>query len=345
MIVRFSILLVLLSGLFLNNTLNAQDPQFSQFYATPMFLNPGLVGINQQGSAGINYRNQWPSVSANFVTYSFYTYYNFEDVNSSLGIIVNSDQEGLFGLNSRNIGLQYAYQVRLNYNWTFRPGVEVAYYWRDLNFDKLVFGDQLDDTGLNGQPTGEVFNTGLQARFFDMSFGGVVFNDKAWFGTSLHHVTEPNQSITGDESPLRKRFSLHGGYKIPFSRLKPTLESRKGKEWSFTPSFNFKDQDDFSQLDLGVYVTLEPILVGLWYRGIPLKTFDGMFNSEALVFMFGLQMGPTTMGYSFDFTLSDLGLDSGGAHELSLSYSFSFADPRKPPREIREVRCPIPFMF
>ena len=71
------------------HVLMAQDTQFSQYYSNPMFLNPALVGINQQGSAGINYRNQWPSINANFESYSFYSYYNFDDFSSSLGLILN----------------------------------------------------------------------------------------------------------------------------------------------------------------------------------------------------------------------------------------------------------------
>jgi len=53
-----------------NNKIFGQDPQFSQYYASPLYLNPGLAGINQQGRAGVNYRNQWPSIDANFETFS-----------------------------------------------------------------------------------------------------------------------------------------------------------------------------------------------------------------------------------------------------------------------------------
>ena len=309
-----------------------------------MFLNPGLVGINQQGSVGLNYRNQWPSINANFETYSFYTSYHFTDVSSSLGLIVNSDREGYAGLNSRSAALQYAYQVRLNDNWTFRPGIEGGYVWRDLNYDRLTFGDQFDDTGLISPQTAEQFNTGLSVEFFDMALGGVIFNEQAWLGASFHHVMEPNQSISGDESPLRKKFSLHGGYKIYFSQLNRRLESKNGNEWSLIPSINYKDQGDFKQLDFGLTVMLEPVMVGLWYRGFPDTNFSGIGASD-LVLLFGLKMGPTIMGYSYDFTLSALGLNSGGAHELSLSYSFDLRDSRKPPRGAGEVKCPVPFIF
>ncbi|MEQ8240604.1 MAG: type IX secretion system membrane protein PorP/SprF [Cyclobacteriaceae bacterium] len=339
--------LIMVLGLSLQwQAAKAQDPQFSQYYAAPMFLNPALVGLNQRGQIGINYRNQWPNIDANFETYSFYAGYNWEDLYSSAGIILNTDREGIAGLQSTNIGLQYAYQVGLNYKWTFRPGVEASYYFRDINFDQLTFGDQFDQNGLVRPVSSEVFNTGLNARFFDLSFGGILFSDKIWLGSALHHVTEPNQSISGGDSPLPKKFSLHGGYKILFSEMSARASSpEKGKERSMTPSFNYKQQGDFKQLDLGLYFTLEPILIGTWYRGLPIGGLENTKNAESVIFMLGVTKNDVTIGYSFDYTISDLGIGSGGAHEISISYAFSLADPRKPPKNVRELRCPVPFIF
>ncbi len=340
----FTVLFVLVL-VFDGNILTAQDPQFSQYYAAPMYLNPGLTGINQVGRAGVNYRNQWPSLSANFETYSFFVDYNFEDYNSSGGLIVNRDREGIAGLRSTTIGLIYAYQLEINYNWTFRPAIQFGYSIRDLNFDKLTFGDQFDNTGQVRPVTGENFNTGLNAQFFDFSAGGILYNEAIWLGLAMHHINEPNQSIAGGDSPLKHRVSVHGGYKILFEELNPFYQSKGGREASITPTFSYRYQDQFDQLDMGVYLTLEPILFGVWYRGIPFKKLEGVANNEAIVFMVGLNMGRTSMGYSFDYTISDLGIDSGGAHEISLLYAFSFNNPRKPPKEVRELRCPIPFIF
>lgn len=324
----------------------AQDPQFSQYYAAPMYLNPGLTGINQIGRAGLNYRNQWPALDASFETYSFYIDYYFEEQYSALGLIVNTDKEGLAGLNSTNVGLQYAYQLNLNYNWTFRPGVEVSYYQRDLNFSRLTFGDQFDNTGLINPTTAETFNTGFSAKFFDMAFGGVLYNGKMWLGSALHHVLEPNQSLAGGDSPLPRKFSIHGGYKIMFSDISPRAQrSQKGRERSLTPTINYKQQGSFRQLDAGMYFTLEPVLLGLWYRGLPVNGFEGAKYSESIVSMVGFNKRNLTIGYSFDYTISDLTIASGGAHEISIIYAFSLADPRKPSRDVRELRCPVPFIF
>lgn len=332
---------------FLSNNAQAQDPQFSQYYAAPLYLNPGLAGINQQGRAGINYRNQWPSINAGFETYSAFFDYNVDEYNSSVGLIATSDKEGINGLRSTYVGLQYAYQVRLNYKWTFRPAIQGSYTRRDINFDNLTFGDQFDNNGLVRPVTLENFPAGVNINYFDLGLGGMVFNDRIWLGASVFNITEPDQSFfrTG-ESILPRRVSFHGGYKIdlpvgPFKRGKTDA----GQERSLSPTFNFRKQGVYSQLDLGVYVTLEPLITGLWYRGIPIRQFNGFPNNEALIAMVGLMHNSFTFGYSFDYTLSRLGIGSGGAHEVSIIYSFSWADPRKPPRNVRELSCPIPFIF
>lgn len=333
-------------SLFPNNG-QAQDPQFSQYYAAPLYLNPGLAGINQRGRAGINYRNQWPSISAGFETYSAFFDYNLEDYNSSIGAIVTTDKEGIEGLRSTSVGLQYAYQVRLNYKWTFRPAIQGSFTSRDLNFDNLTFGDQFDENGLVRPVTLETFPASASNRYFDLGLGGIIFDDRVWLGASLFNITRPDQSYQNDGgSILQRRFSVHGGYKFdlpigPFKRGKTDA----GQERSISPTFNYKKQGLYDQLDLGAYVTIEPLITGLWYRGIPIKQFNGFPNNEALIAMVGLMHNNFTFGYSFDYTLSRLGIGSGGAHEISIIYSFSWNDPRKPPRSVRELSCPIPFIF
>lgn len=333
--------------LFSVNSLQAQDPQFSQYYAAPLYLNPGLAGINQQGRAGINYRNQWPAISASFETYSAFLDYNIDEYNSSVGVIVTTDQEGIEGLRSTTVGAQYAYQLRLNPRWTFRPAIQASYTIRDINFDNLTFGDQFDQNGLVRPVTMEPFPPGANVGYFDLGLGGIAFNEKIWIGLAVHNLLEPDQSFLQDgQSILPRRLSLHGGYKIPLkSGALRRGKNDKGRERSVSPTFNFKRQGVYDQLDLGAYFTLSPIITGLWYRGIPIKTFNGFPNNESLIAMVGLMHNKFTFGYSFDYTLSRLGIGSGGAHEVSIIYSFSWADPRKPPRHVRELSCPIPFIF
>ncbi|UXX77908.1 type IX secretion system membrane protein PorP/SprF [Reichenbachiella carrageenanivorans] len=343
---RFSFFLLITASLLTTNKVWAQDPQFSQYYSAPLYLNPALAGITQQGRAGINYRNQWPSIDANFETFSVYADNNFDEKNSSVGLIFVNDTEGLVGLQSNEIALQYAYQVNVNHKWVFRPAFQLSYTSRNVNFNKLVFGDQIDNNGPTGNPSAEQFNTDWKVNYFDIALGGVVYSARSWIGVSMHHIREPNQSFLGEDSPLPQKLSIHGGYMIPLKSGFNRGQTASGAKRSLSPTFNYRAQGEFNQLDLGLYFTWEPVIFGMWYRGIPLKSPEGGgANNESLIFMFGVTQKKFTIGYSFDYTLSNLGIQSGGAHEISLTYSFKWGDPRKPSRSVRELQCPLPMVF
>ncbi len=325
---------------------NAQDPQFSQFYAAPLYLNPAFAGATQQTRVGLNYRNQWPAISANFVTLSAYVDHFIEDKNSGVGLLLMRDTEGQQGFTSVSVGLQYAYQLYLTDWLTFRPGVQVAFFNRNVSFSDLTFGYQFNPaTGQIENPSAESFG-GLSKSFIDLSVGGIFYTKNSWFGVSVGHLNEPNQALSGDATNgLPRKTSFHGGVKIPLKSgvVGSGLFSR-AQERSITPTFQYKTQGEFDQLDLGVYFTFEPIIFGTWYRGLPVKSLEGFNNNESIVFLVGFTKkrpkDALNVGYSYDFTISELGSASGGAHEVSLSYVWSTRDPRKPPRDVMKVPCP-----
>jgi type IX secretion system PorP/SprF family membrane protein len=328
-------------------SVTAQDPQFSQFYAAPLYLNPALTGSTGQARVGINYRNQWPAIDANFTTMSAYFDYFIEDKNSGVGIILNRDVEGLAGLRSLSVGLQYSYELYLTKNLGFRPGAQVALYNRDINFSDLTFGDQYNSaTGeFLDQPTAEQFNTNFSKTFVDLSLGGVFFTKVAYLGIAAFHLNQPNQSIIDEDSPLPIKLSIHGGFKF---YMKPGAVGSgiytREAERSIGPAFQYRHQGEFDQMDLGVYYTAEPIVLGFWYRGVPFKSVNGFVNNESLVFLLGFtKIGAKqalNIGYSFDYTISKLTVGSGGAHEFSLTYTWPMRNPRKPPKDKLVIPCP-----
>lgn len=325
----------------------AQDPQFSQFYAAPLYLNPALAGATGQARVGLNYRNQWPSLEANFTTMSVYGDYYIEDKKSGVGFLISRDVEGLAGLRSLQVGLQYSYELKINKNLGFRPGFQVAMFQRDINFDKLTFGDQFDPTtgAIISPTTAEQFNTNFSKFFVDLGAGGVFFTRKAWLGVAAHHLNRPNQSIIDEESNLPVKYSVHGGLKF---KLKSGVQGSgvymRNTERSISPAVQYRHQGQFDQLDLGLYFTLEPLVLGTWYRGIPFKAVNGFVNNESIVLLLGFtQLGAKdaiNIGYSFDYTISRLGIGSGGAHEFSLVYTFPLRNPRKPPADKLVIPCP-----
>ncbi len=341
-------LLVMGFGLMLlsQTPVTAQDPQFSQFYAAPLYLNPAFAGSTNQARVGMNYRNQWPAIDANFNTISAYGDVYLEDYNSGIGALVTRDREGVLGLQSISLTLQYAYNLEITKGLSFRPGFQASIYNRSVNFTKLTFGDQFDpNTGLVVNPTNETVGSGQSIFFPDIGAGGLFYTQNAWLGFAASHLTKPNQSLIGENSQLPMKLSGHAGYKF---FLKPgaigTGVYARKQERSLAPTVQYRHQGKFDMMDVGLYATLEPIIIGTWYRGIPFKTVNGNLNNESIVFLVGFtkkgEKDIFNIGYSYDYPISKLGPSSGGAHEISLVYSWSTRNPRKPPKDKLVIPCP-----
>ncbi|MEP1087833.1 type IX secretion system membrane protein PorP/SprF [Algoriphagus sp.] len=317
-------LLITLSILCLN--LSAQDIQYSQFYAAPLYLNPAMTGASEMTQIGVNYRNQWPGLDQSFNSYSVYADHYIFSANSGVGLIVNRSDQSMANLSMTEIGATYSYRMRLGFRSFLRMGGQVSYMDRDAYFGDLVFGSQIDDqTGAVGGTSGENLGEGIGHQFMDYSFGMMYNNENVWFGLAGHHLTQPNMSfVDGGESKLPLKLSAHGGVKFDLSGGTSTsfLNDRSGTR-ELTLAFNYKNQRSFSQLDMGAQVNLQPIVLGVWYRGIPVQK-DELPNHEAIIGLIGISLGGgLDVGYSHDFTLSSLGnANTGGAHEISLRYSF-----------------------
>lgn len=332
--------------------LKAQDPQFSQFYAAPLYINPAFTGASEYTRFGVNYRNQWPNLQSSFETFSFYADHYLPNANSGIGMIVTTDREGIQGLTSTNIGFSYAYQLKINDNLVFRPGIQYNFVNRNAGFTNLVFANQIDPiTGAIDPTVTDPSVTGgdLSISYGDIAVGGLLFSRRLFLGGSIQHLTEPNQSLIEGDSPLPQRITIHGGYKITLGQgpLRKDLTYTYA-ERSFTPVFQYKQQGEFTQLDIGGYFFLEPISLGIGFRGNPFRQDESILPTgnvalstvESLIFTLGVTTNDFNIGYSFDYTISELGIEAGGAHEFSLSYFLNFNKPVKVPRDRWRIPCP-----
>ncbi|WP_025764073.1 PorP/SprF family type IX secretion system membrane protein [Dyadobacter tibetensis] len=321
----------------------SQDPQFSQFYANPLYLNPALAGGALAPRATINYRNQWPSLSANFVTTTVGADVFLPNYNSGLGVLVTMDSQGLGNLKSTEAALQYSYQIGIDEFTSLRMGVQGGVASRTLDYYGLTFGDQFDNGGLTGNPSGDPFaQGGPNVIYADFSAGMMIYSDWYWAGISAHHLNRPNQAFSNVEARLPVKASLQAGLRIPFAGY-TFLGNEIDKEKTISPAILYKKQGKYDQLDLGMYVTLEPLVLGAWYRGLPFKKYEaGINNHEALILLAGFRQDKFSIGYSYDLTISSLGASSGGAHEISLSYVFEPLSPkqRRSKARKRELSCP-----
>ncbi len=334
--------------LFCNSLTWAQDAQFSQFYANPLYLNPAMAGGALATRITANYRHQWPALNANYITYSASVDTYFPSINSGIGLIVMRDQQAYARYNTIDIGGQYSYMLQVSERVAVRAGIQFSYVNRSINYFGLTFGDQFNSRGeivvpRSSDPLYEDPNPAA-LNYLNVSAGGLVYTRRAWLGLSAHNINRPNQSFAGTNSPLPTRFTVHGGIKIPIddNTRAGLAENKNAPERSITPAFLYRAQGKFDQFDVGMYLTYEPVVFGLWYRGLPIKRYEvGINNNDALIFLAGFKQEGLSIGYSYDLTISNLGTSTGGAHEISISYEFPPAKPKKRvPRNVRRLPCP-----
>lgn len=316
----------------------SQDPQLTQFYAAPLYLNPAFTGAFEGDTRGVaNSRLQWPALPRAFFTNMFSVDQNIEKFNSGIGILASIDKSGTGNLTSKQIAFLYSYRLQISKNWVARGGLKYALARRHIDFYRLTFVDQLNlDADFN--PTEELYGNRLNVTYFDFSSGVLLHNEVYYFGFSAHHLNHPDQALLdGQEAVLPMKFNFHGGAKMP---LGGNSAYKNIKRTYVSPAFQYKSQAKFDQLDLGVYWEHDPLIFGIWYRGIPIiKSYKGYFNHDSFALLFGYARDNLTIGYSYDFTVSKLNLIStAGSHELSISYILEYGFNENMKRKKRVTR-------
>jgi len=294
---------------------NGQDPQFSQFYAAPLYVNPAFTGNTPQGRITANYRHQWPKISGAFVTQTVAYDHYIADMNSGLGLSMVRDQSGTGNLGFTSFGASYAYRLAISRKLFLGSGFGAAYVQRSANLSDFKFSDQI----VTGGTTSADGVQNDKITYADLNSGLVLYSSRFWVGMAGQHLNEPNESISGDNSPLPMKFSVHGGVLIPIQKAAKSQTIK-----SLTLAANYKTQGKFNQLDLGGYYNHQSVVMGLWYRGIPLlKGAPGYASNDAIIFLLGYQTETFRVGYSYDFTVSRLVTHTGGSHELAIGFEFA----------------------
>lgn len=301
----------------------SQDPQFTQFYANPIYLNPAFAGSHGCPRLNMNYRNEWPSLSGNYVTYSMSYDNYFKNVSGGIGVIAMHDQQGQGTIFTSMLGLVYSYHLKVNRKFSMMFGVRAAMFNKYLDWDKLTFGDMIDPR------RGFIYQTGDVPRgnsggvyFFDASAGMVGYSKHFFFGFAAHHLNMPNESMIIGNSKLPMRFTGHMGAEIKLGK-----GSQYVNKTSIMPNVIYQYQNGFQELALGTYVKYGVFTAGAWYR-----------NRDAFILSIGLNTGKFKVGYSYDVTVSKLNNGvSGGSHEVSLGLFFNCKDK---PVTFRTISCP-----
>jgi type IX secretion system PorP/SprF family membrane protein len=326
------LILISMAVLFTTCSLSSgQDPQFTQFYAAPLYLSPSFAGASGHTRIIMNLRDQWSKLPGDFQTYALSADHYFEKYNSGAGILITRDLAGGGLVNTTNIGLNYNYSFSLNKKWRLSPGIQVYYYIKNINYNRLIFSDQISRDFISPVSIEMERLVSIKpVQHLDFTGSLLAFSDRYWAGFSFDHLIALNKTLVEEGGYIPLRLTINGGGKYYISGA-----SRRSKEESITGAFNFTLQDHFKYLDLGAYYTRSPIQFGLWYRGLPV--FSDNPNIGAITAQFGYRANNFIIGYSYDYTISRLMTRTGGAHEISLAYELRSGSKRK---KIRMVPCP-----
>ncbi|MDD4142692.1 MAG: PorP/SprF family type IX secretion system membrane protein [Bacteroidales bacterium] len=303
--------LVLIFFLFNCMIVSAQDPAFSQFYACPLYLNPALAGNVECGRASCNYRRQWPQFGA-FDTYSVTYDQSLPQIKSGFGVQMLAFLPGEV-IRNYYVNVFYAYQLRLAEDIYLRAGVSGGMKIDDVAVENILLPD-----GTTGTSEGMVdsiaispdFSGGLYLSFFDKFYGGL----------SVAHF-----SNTVDD--LAIKYTVHGGAEFPLDN---------NGYYAISPNFLYQHQGNFNQVNVGVYALLRWITLGVWYKG---NLRGGGADTHVICPLVGLEWRNFSLGYSYDVNISGVGLQSQGAHEISLAWNFCiYVEKQK--RVLKAIKSP-----
>jgi type IX secretion system PorP/SprF family membrane protein len=307
-----------------------QDPEFTQFYANPLYLNPAFAGTANGPRFVMNYRNQWASISSGgFVTYAASYDQHFDALGGGIGIQVYHDRAGDAELTATQFSFIYSYHLNVSRKFTIKAGLQAATHTKSIDFSKLRFGDQIHPRlGFIYQtqenlPSDEVYKID---PFLDFSAGVMGFTDKFYGGFAVHHLNKPQQSFFNDPtSILPMKYTTHLGMIIP-------LENVRHPKKFISPNVMYQKQENFAQINFGAYYLKDNFLFGAWFR----QTSE---NSDALMALIGMKKDPIKIGYSYDVTFSDARYGAKGSHEVSLIIEFKTYK-RPPSVKWRKLNCP-----
>jgi type IX secretion system PorP/SprF family membrane protein len=303
----------------------AQDLHFSQYFNAPWLMNPANTALMPDADfrLGVNYRTQWGSIPAPYRTMDAAAdvtlFRNYEGTSSfGMGMAFFSDKAGDGNLGTNNIQLSAAYHLALNDYNMLSFGVSGAYVTRSIDFSKLKFASQWNETMYditlpNGEP-----NQHNKTQYFDVHAGlNYAFIPSEMFylrlGLGMRHLNAPVASFINSAAKIGVRPSFNA-----------EAMGKLGNNWIINPSLYVTGQSGATELIAGTMLALNltpsannesnyQMLWGIYYR-----------LNDAVIGALGYQGAGFKIVASYDFNASSLAAAStkgNSAFEVSLIYS------------------------
>jgi type IX secretion system PorP/SprF family membrane protein len=296
--------------------LQAQDLVFSQFNLAPMHLNPALTGAAGAPRVMLTYRNQWINLPNGFVSYYVAADHFIEKANSGIGLSVTNDVQGGGLYSATTIAGHYAYNLGITEKTFLAMGFEGSATQIGVARNRLVFADQLSPYGSVSTTINEPLPN-ANKWYGDVALGAVLYSKKMYGGLALRHINAPNNALVenGVFTPIPIRLTANIGLQIPIAQ---SNFRKNNDDYYLSPNLMTSLQGQFYQIMGGATARLGAISAGAYLR------YSNSLVDAAIV-QVGFQRDVFKLGYSYDYTLSQLGT-LGGTHEISLALNFGETD-------------------
>ncbi|MBL0336638.1 MAG: PorP/SprF family type IX secretion system membrane protein [Chitinophagaceae bacterium] len=311
--------------------LEAQDPAFSQFFASPLTVNPALTGdITGKWRIVSNYRSQWIGPGNPYTTDTVsvekkifqHAADNYVDENAriALGGMMMYDQSMAGALKSNyasfnvsgNIKLasgggydvsgariRHSSKIKMDAAAEQRLGIGLGVIYGNKRVDpnKLTFEEQFTGNGFNtALPTGEAALSNMKpyvSTCAGLMYSYITESVNFDLGVAAFHFNKPRQSFLKDEKQfLAPRYVVHSNF-----------EAWLSDQLILNTNGIYQRQSGASYFSIGgalgyLMPSQEKDVIlnaGLWY-----------WSSNAIVPYLGFTYGNFQVGVTYDVTISSL---------------------------------------
>ena len=302
----FSILLLLCVSI---SVMAQQDPATSHYMFNTMTYNPGIAGISGMICATVISRQQWTGFPGAPATTIFNVSSPLPIFNRNSGIGLNI-QRDIIGFD-RNINLTGSYSYHLSIG-SGKLGIGASFGMLNKNLEPLW---HIPSGGEHTPPSGDIHIPENNENIIALDAGvGLFYEANDYYaGISVTHINQPKVKYTKTDTYVNRHYYATAGYIVrlanpAFEVIPSVLVDSDGKVTQFTVNSHVKYN--------------KKVWGGVSYRA-----------GDALIGMVGLELyNGLKLGYSYDFTLSDIRKNSSGSHEFMVNYSFDINMGKSPMR-------------
>jgi type IX secretion system PorP/SprF family membrane protein len=305
--------------------LSAQDPSFSQFFSSPLNINPALTAnINEDWRFISNLRDQWVGPASPYLTGT--ASYDRKILQNK---VPNVDWEGnvmgiggmlmfdrAFGGIAKSIyaSLDLSYSVKIvnteEAKHKIAVGFGAIYGRRTVDFSRLDWEEQFTGYGFNTNlPTGEVALSNMKpyvSASVGVTYSFTTEKTNLDMGVAVFHFNKPKQTFLEDENQiLAMRKVAHANF-----------EAILNDNFVLNTSGIYQYQDKASYFSLGgalgYYIDRHAntlLHAGVWY-----------WSKNAIVPYLGLTYNDMQVGLSYDITTSKLNQATRKPNTFEISF-------------------------